>query len=101
MDTLPDIAIAAPGRDTVDVTGERCARQRQQLLPGQLERLLHLTPDLEAIGLDVELGGRFIAEHRPFLREILARRETIESIRARFSGRAFALGTKEAGEIHR
>src|SRR5262249_40594884 len=100
VNTLPDVAIAAPGGDAVDVTGDSGAWQRQQLLPGQLERLLKLPPHLEAIGLGIELRSGFVTENGPLLGEVLALREAIESIGALLGRPAFTLGAKEAGKIH-
>src|SRR5262249_10340581 len=100
VNALPDVAVAAPCGNAMDVAGDGGTRQRQQLLPGQLERLLDLTPNFKAVGLGIELGSGFIAEHRPLLSQVLGWREAVESIRALLGGPTFTPGAKEAREIH-
>src|SRR4029077_20491403 len=65
---------AAPARDAVDVDRDLAAGQLLQLLPRQRQRLLDLAEDAEVPGRKIRARNRAGMQHRPLLRQVLARR---------------------------
>ena len=65
----------APAGHAVDVHHHVRLRQVVQLLPGELQLVLHLSVELEVPAREVELGIRPDGEHREALREVLPGRD--------------------------
>ena len=66
---------AAPARDAVDVLHVLRLRQRGELVPAQRDRVLDLAEDAEVPRREIRVRHRAGVQHRPLLREVLARRE--------------------------
>src|SRR5581483_10410466 len=76
VDALEARVELRPARDAVDVLHVRAARQLVELLPRELELLLHLAEDAERPSREVGvLGDRAGVQHRPLLRQVLPGRQ--------------------------
>jgi hypothetical protein len=66
----------------MDVDGDLGLWERLQLVVAERQRLLDLAEDVEVPGSEVGLRNRAGVQHRPLLREVLARRQPggIESL---------------------
>jgi len=57
-DALPTEALRAPRGDAVEAARDRCLREREDLAPRELERVLHLAEEAKPEGTEVNRGNR-------------------------------------------
>src|SRR5262249_28472973 len=74
---LPPVVEPAPARDAVDVAAHLDPRQGEELLPGPAPRTLDQPEDSKIPLGEVHLRDRAMVEHRPFVGEDLAGRESL------------------------
>ncbi len=79
MHAFPGIIVAAPGGHAMKIAGQRGAWQSQKLFPAQAKGILNLPSNIQ-LPVRRKFGRALIAEHRPFLRQVLSRRKTIQAI---------------------
>src|SRR5689334_6526618 len=80
MHTFPRIIITTPGSDTVEICGQNGAWQGQKFIPAQFKRILYLSGNLQFPVIGQSGWCALIAQHRPFLRQVLSGWQTVSSI---------------------
>src|SRR5438445_13623115 len=74
---LPGVVQPAPGRDAMHVSRDRRRRQPADFVPGQRRRRVDLAVEAQPPLRHVIARRTAIGEHRPFLREHLAGRQSM------------------------
>src|ERR1700694_5659711 len=85
MHAFPAIIVAAPCRNAMNISGNGCARQRQQLFPCQFKGMLHLPRHSQLPIGRKTIRRAFIIQYRPFACQVLSGGKTVLPIREFFN----------------